>query len=102
MIGHTRGHAAVAVETPDGFILHSGDAYFDHREMDVDRPRCSRALAAFEHVIAVQNRARLANAARLRELARDYAGKVRVFCAHSLVELDALRAASEPLSRAAE
>ncbi len=89
-IGHTRGHCAIAVRTPDGWLLHAGDAYFFHGEMDATKPRCPPALAAFQRLVAMDDRARRKNQARLRELARDRAGEVRVFCAHSPVELDAL------------
>ena len=91
MIGHTHGHSAVAVETSEGWLLHAGDAYFDTREMDPVTPFCTPTLAGFQTAIAMNNTARIANQARLRELARDYAGKVRVFCAHSRSEYDALR-----------
>lgn len=87
MIGHTRGHCAVAVEDDDGWLLHCGDAYFDHQEMNVAHPRCPPALAMFQRVIAMDNGARLRNQERLRELARDYEGRVRLFCAHSETEL---------------
>src|SRR5205823_4708337 len=33
LAGHTRGHAAVAVETGEGWLLHAGDAYFHHGAM---------------------------------------------------------------------
>ena len=99
MIGHTQGHAAIAVETEDGWLLHAGDAYFDHREMDPVNPFCAPALEGFQALIAMNNAARVANQARLRELANDYAGKVRVFCAHSKHEFNALRGGSERVGR---
>ena len=32
--GHTLGHAGVAIDTPDGWLLNAGDAYFYRHEMD--------------------------------------------------------------------
>lgn len=32
--GHTRGHAAVAVDAGDRWVLHVGDAFYDHRQLD--------------------------------------------------------------------
>jgi glyoxylase-like metal-dependent hydrolase (beta-lactamase superfamily II) len=32
--GHTRGHAGIAVDTGDGWLLHAGDSYFFHGELD--------------------------------------------------------------------
>jgi glyoxylase-like metal-dependent hydrolase (beta-lactamase superfamily II) len=89
-VGHTRGHCAIAVRTNDGWLLHAGDAYFFHGEIDATAPRCPPALAAFQRLIAMDDGARRRNQRRLRELARDRAGEVRVFCAHSPVELDRL------------
>jgi glyoxylase-like metal-dependent hydrolase (beta-lactamase superfamily II) len=37
--GHTRGHAGVALSTEDGWLLHCGDAYTYHGEVDPINPR---------------------------------------------------------------
>lgn len=89
--GHTAGHCGVAVRTPGGWLLHAGDAYFFHGEMDLARPRCTAALSLFQRVAAVDNALRLANQARLRELKRGHGGEVTIFSAHSPVELKALQ-----------
>ena len=83
LFGHTRGHAGVAVHTPDGWLLHAGDAYF-HRAT-VEGGAVPRLLRAFERAIAMDDGARVANQARLHALART--GEARVFCAHDPVEL---------------
>lgn len=84
--GHSRGHTAVAVREGDGWLLHCGDAYF-HRGEVADPPRCPPALRIFQRVVADDDAARIRNQERLRELARDRAGEVRLFCAHDPVEL---------------
>ncbi len=93
-IGHTRGHAVVAVATERGWLLHAGDAYFNHAEAS-EPPRCPPALQFFQTAFAVDNAARLANQQRLRELKREGGGAVRVFCAHDEEEWSALRAHAE-------
>src|SRR5262249_18576878 len=90
-VGHTRGHCAIAVRTPEGWLLHAGDAYFFHEEMNAERPRCTPFLAAFQRIAAVDDVARRRNRDRLRALAGDRRGEVKVFCAHSPVELAALQ-----------
>ena len=90
--GHTRGHAGVAVDTPDGWLLHAGDAYFFHGELDVEHPRCTPGLDAFQRLVAFDDGARRYNQARLRELVRAQGPGVRVFCAHDPLELDRARA----------
>jgi glyoxylase-like metal-dependent hydrolase (beta-lactamase superfamily II) len=88
-LGHTRGHCAIAVRTQGGWLLHAGDAYFFHEEMHATNPRCTPGLAAFQRIAAIDDVARRNNQQRLRALARDHQDEVRVFCAHSPVELAA-------------
>ena len=86
--GHTTGHAGVAIDTPEGWMLNAGDAYFHRHEMDAS-PRCTPALAAYQTLMEVDRPARLRNQDRLRELGRR-GGGVRVFCSHDPIELAAL------------
>ena len=95
LVGHTRGHAGVAVRTAAGWLLHAGDAYFCGSEIDPVRPRCPPGLALFQRLVALDDRARRENRERLRNLARQgEGGAVRVFCAHCPRELAALAAAA--------
>lgn len=98
--GHTRGHCAVAVRagrpaTPTAssveWLLHCGDGYFFHQEVE-DPPSCPVGLRVFQRAMAVDNAARVANAARLRALHRDAGDRVRLFSAHSPHDFEALRA----------
>jgi glyoxylase-like metal-dependent hydrolase (beta-lactamase superfamily II) len=90
--GHTRGHAAIAVDTGDGWLLHAGDAYFYEGEMDSGGRRCTFGLDVFQKGMAVDDAARRENQERLRLLAKDHAGEVRVFSAHDPAEFDRMRA----------
>jgi glyoxylase-like metal-dependent hydrolase (beta-lactamase superfamily II) len=87
LIGHTRGHAGVAVQVGDSFILHAGDAYFNRGELDPDKRRCPAFLDLFQRIVEIDGAARLRNQHRLRELARENADRVRIFSAHDPVEL---------------
>lgn len=84
LIGHSRGHSGVAVETHAGWLLHAGDAYFHEAQMDPE-PSCPPVLDLFQRAVAVDRGAMRANQARLRELARNT--DVRVFSAHDPNEL---------------
>ncbi|MCX6398718.1 MAG: MBL fold metallo-hydrolase [Propionibacteriales bacterium] len=89
--GHTRGHSGVAVRRDDGhWLLHAGDAFFSGGQVD-DPPTCPAALVMFQRLMAVDNRARLENLARLQELAGTHAADVTVFCAHDREQFEALR-----------
>jgi glyoxylase-like metal-dependent hydrolase (beta-lactamase superfamily II) len=91
--GHSRGHAAVAVETPSGWLLHAGDAYFFHGEIE-EAPTCPAGLALFQRFLATDEAERRRNQARLRALAREKEGEVRIFCAHDPAELEQAKEAA--------
>jgi len=84
--GHTRGHAAVAVEGPSGPLLHCGDAYFHGASVDPERGALPLGLQVFERSLALDRSRITENHARLRALAAG--GEVRVFCAHDPEEFE--------------
>ncbi|MDP2229132.1 MAG: MBL fold metallo-hydrolase [Moraxellaceae bacterium] len=87
LIGHTRGHCGIAVRTDNGWILHCGDAYFFHGQMDPAHPHHTPAMALFEKIVQTDKAARLQNLGRLLDLSRQHGGEVKLFCAHDPVEL---------------
>lgn len=64
--GHSRGHAAVAVETGDRTILHVGDSFYHPGQ--IDGGHAPRALTLMERVIAYDWPQVRENHARLAEL----------------------------------
>jgi glyoxylase-like metal-dependent hydrolase (beta-lactamase superfamily II) len=91
LAGHSVGHSGVAINAGDGWMLHSGDAYFHHGEMATP-PSCPPGLRFFQNVVGYNQKDRRANQERLRELIRGHGDEVRVFCSHSPVELARERA----------
>jgi glyoxylase-like metal-dependent hydrolase (beta-lactamase superfamily II) len=91
LVGHSRGHSAVAVQRGDRWILHAGDAMFDRRELEPGG-RVPPGLRAFASVVQQDRRARLASVEVLRDLAarRD----VTVVCSHDPVMLERARQAA--------
>jgi glyoxylase-like metal-dependent hydrolase (beta-lactamase superfamily II) len=87
LTGHSRGHAGVAINTGDGWLLHAGDAYFHAHEMDANRPRCPVGLRLFQGMMAEDNARRRGNQARLRELQTRRTARIDVICAHDPTEL---------------
>lgn len=94
LIGHTWGHAGIAVELPDGWLLHAGDAYFHEREMHIADPGCPPGLRAYQTMMEVDRKARLGNRERLRELARAQGDAMRIVCAHDAAEFARCSASS--------
>jgi glyoxylase-like metal-dependent hydrolase (beta-lactamase superfamily II) len=91
MPGHSKGHAAIAVDTGSGWLVHAGDSYF-HRSV-VERGNASGtpwALRCVERLIASDYEKVRENHATLAALARR--DDVTVFSAHDPVEYQRLAA----------
>ena len=77
MTGHTRGHAAVAVQAEDGLVVHAGDAAFDGSVFGAVDPVTGEPLGRVPHLrafetIAARKPLRVRrNHAALRRLAAD-------------------------------
>lgn len=95
LVGHTFGHAGIAVRGDRGWLLMAGDAYFHHREMDLERPRCTPGLRLYQTMMEKDRRSRLHNQERLRELRRAHGGEVTILGSHDPVEFE--RASGRPL-----
>lgn len=89
LLGHTEGHAGVAINTDKGWLLHAGDAYFFRGEINNDY-NCPAGLRAFQKMMQVNAKMRAFNQMRLRDLARDH-HNVRIFSAHDSVEFEDLK-----------
>ncbi len=84
--GHTAGHCGVAVREGARWLLHAGDAFFFHGQMEA-RPHAPLVLKWFQRRADVDRVQRLANQARLHALAQSDPN-VTVFCAHDPVDFD--------------
>ena len=90
LVGHTLGHAGVAVRAQDRWLLLAGDAYFFHGEMNPRRPSCTPGLRFYQWMMEKDRPARLHNQRRLRALRRQAGHEVEIFCSHDLVEFERL------------
>jgi glyoxylase-like metal-dependent hydrolase (beta-lactamase superfamily II) len=102
LLGHTHGHAGIAIEESSGsWLLQAGDAYFFHAEMNVDDPYCTPGLRLYQRMMEKDRASRLWNQKRLRELRRERAGIIDIFCSHDVTEFERLagRATDIPPSR---
>src|SRR5688572_30729657 len=51
LIGHSLGHAGVAVQRPQGWLLYAADAYFYKGEMAPERPYCTPGLSLYQRMM---------------------------------------------------
>jgi len=102
LVGHTFGHAGVAVRGEDDrWLFNTGDAYFFHGEMDPDNPTCTPGLKFYQRMMDKNHEARVWNQTRLRELRRSFADEVEIFCSHDVLEFERIagRSAEIPTER---
>lgn len=90
LVGHTHGHAGVAVNDGSRWLLHAGDAYFYHAELDPERPRATPGLVLYQALMEKDREARLWNQDRLRDLRRHFADEIEIFCSHDPREFERL------------
>jgi glyoxylase-like metal-dependent hydrolase (beta-lactamase superfamily II) len=93
--GHTAGHCGVAVNTPDGWLFHCGDAFFFAGEIETPG-RSPPGLRFFQSLNQHDGRARHHNQERLRELRREHGDEVTFVCSHDarMLEVDQRQAAA--------
>ncbi|MFT4174198.1 MAG: MBL fold metallo-hydrolase [Rhodocyclaceae bacterium] len=89
LAGHTLGHAGVAIDRGEDWLLHAGDAYFHHGEMDA-RPSCTPGLRLWQWLLDKDHRQRRDNQARLRALRQTHGQAVQMFCTHDAQEFERL------------
>ncbi len=90
LIGHTLGHAGVAIERRGSWTLQTGDAYFCRGEMDLARPHCTPGLRMYQTLMEKDRRQRLQNQERLRELKRAQGKHLDLMCSHDPQEFEVL------------
>jgi len=90
LLGHTLGHAGVAVDLGGRWLLQAGDAYFCRTELDPERPRCTPGLRMYQWMMDKDRTARVENQQRLRTLCATHGHEVQVCCGHDPGEFEAL------------
>ena len=99
LAGHSLGHTGVAIRADDGWLLHCGDAYFNHGEVETPSS-CPPGLRLFQNLTAADGKARKANRERLRELAGRHGDEIALVCSHDPHELRREQAAARAAAAA--
>lgn len=87
LAGHSVGHAGVAINTGEEWLLHAADTVTDLRQVTDPTFRQALGLAAFELGITVDHRGHKRSLRHLRRLHER--GGTRIICAHDPAELPA-------------
>lgn len=89
--GHTPGHCGIAVRTKDNWLLHAGDSYFFHGQMQTPPLRTPLALGYFQRKGDMDTAARVGNQERLRTLKAAHGAEVTIFNSHDPVDYENCR-----------
>lgn len=90
LAGHTLGHAGVAIETGDKWLLHAGDAYFFRDEIRHLKRHCPPGTRFYQWLMEADRKQRFYNQLRLRELSLSNKN-IEIFCSHDAIELKKLK-----------
>lgn len=93
MPGHTRGHAAVAVDAGERWVLHAGDAFYVRPTLDGEG-RVPATLRALESAMAFDGKQLRENQARLADLYRQGDPGLLIVSAHDPELLEKARASA--------
>jgi glyoxylase-like metal-dependent hydrolase (beta-lactamase superfamily II) len=84
--GHSAGHCGIAVRGDGKWLLHAGDAYFFHGQIETPVVRAPLGLRYFQRRADTDRSQRVANQERLRVLKADHGDEVSIFNAHDPVD----------------
>ena len=88
--GHTLGHCGIAVRAKDKWLLHAGDAYFHHAQLQT-KPRMPLVLGLFQRRADMDRAMRVQNQARLRTLKAAHGDAVTIVNSHDPVDYEMCR-----------
>jgi glyoxylase-like metal-dependent hydrolase (beta-lactamase superfamily II) len=91
LVGHSRGHCGIAVETGDVWLFHCGDAYVRDIQIDPEEPRdpFPILIGPITRQLFPENTIR-----RIRELRREHSDQIAMFSSHDPIEYSRLRGIS--------
>ncbi len=95
--GHTLGHCGIAVRDRNGWLLHAGDAYFHHAQLD-GKPRIPLVLGLFQRRADMDRATRIQNQERLRQLKAAHGAAVTIVNSHDPVDYETCRCGRHALA----
>ena len=84
--GHTPGHCGVAVRGAEKWLLHAGDSYFFHGQVETPTVPAPFMLGAVQRMADTDRATRVANQERVRRLKAEHRGEIDIFNSHDPVD----------------
>ena len=85
--GHTPAHCGVAVRQGEKWLLHAGDSYYFHGQIETPSS-VPPALGLFQRWADADRAQRIANQERLRVLKARFGREVAIICSHDPADFD--------------
>lgn len=82
--GHTPGHFGIAIDGGEKWLLHAGDSYYDHKELNKEKNE-PLALRLFQKIVHTDYELAMKTQKRLADLKQNSA--IEIFCSHDPMEL---------------
>jgi len=89
LFGHTKGHCGIAIQTQRGWLLHAGDSYYFHKQMD-EKPKTTVGVTLFQHLAHMDHEKAMQTKDRLRKVILQHKEKITVMCSHDTLEFETL------------
>lgn len=87
LIGHTRGHCGVAIENDGNWLLHAGDTYYFHGQMD-EKPSCTPGFRLFQWLSHLGHAAAIRRLQKVHRIVLENPDKIETLCTHDPLEFD--------------
>jgi glyoxylase-like metal-dependent hydrolase (beta-lactamase superfamily II) len=87
--GHTRGHCGVALRLEDRWLLHCGDAYGYHPQVDPVQPYVHPSGRLMEWLVTTAFKMPKRHWLRIRKLMQTHGDEIQPFCAHDAQTFEA-------------
>ncbi len=86
--GHSRGHCGVAIKTSNGWLLHAGDTFYYHKQMD-ENPITTFGVKMFQRFAHFDHKQALQTKVKLRTIVLENS-KLKVICSHDTFKFEEL------------
>jgi glyoxylase-like metal-dependent hydrolase (beta-lactamase superfamily II) len=87
--GHTRGHCGVAIRTADRWLLHAGDSYYFHKQMD-ENSKVTPMVRLFQCFAHLDYDSAMLTKELLRVFVSQSRRYLTVICSHDTEEFEEL------------
>lgn len=91
MVGHTRGHCAIAIQQDDKWLLHCGDCYGYYQQVNPVQPYRHPCGGLMEAVVTLSFKMPRRHWSGIRKLLKEHGDQIQTCCSHDFHEFSLWR-----------